>query len=79
MYSPDHPRSRWVCATTDWSNLALHHLLGNGSSAATADKKYHPQLIQVTRVNQLLSCEGKSCMFVINSSRYFQLQTISCV
>ncbi len=32
--STGHPRCRWVCFYTQiWRNLALHHLLTNGSSA----------------------------------------------
>ncbi len=57
-----------------WRNLALHHLLTNGSSAVngchqnerqTADKNI--TVIHKTTVHQLMSCELTSCMFVRNS------------
>ncbi len=60
-----------------WRNLALHHLLTNGSSTMNgcrqnesqrADKKHHnnPQVIHKIPVHKLMPCEVKSCMFVIN-------------
>ncbi len=62
-----------------WSILVLHCLLTSGSSAVNGCHqnessnslwKHHnyPQVIHMTPVHQLTSCEAKSCLFVINKS-----------
>ncbi len=62
-----------------WGNLALRHLLSNGSSAVNGCRqnespnswlKHHnnPQVIHTTPVHQLTSCEATRCMFVRNES-----------
>ncbi len=67
-----------------WRNLALHHLLTNGSSAVNGCRqnespnswlKHHnnSQVIHTTPVHQLISCEVKRCAFVKNKSKFLQI------
>ncbi len=62
-----------------WRNLAVHHLLTNGSSAVNGGRqnespnsclKNHNNLrvIHKTPVHQLTSCQEKCFIFVINTS-----------
>ncbi len=57
-------------------NLALHHLLTNGSSAVNGCRQKRVQtsdenntiIHNMTPVHQLTSCEAKRCVFIINKS-----------
>ncbi len=72
-----------------WRNVAIHHLLTNGSSAVNGCRqnespnsweKHHdnPQLIHTTPVHQLTSCDSKSRMFAWTNSSRFLLTSNHC-
>ncbi len=54
-----------------WRNVALYHLLTNGSSAVNGCRQNHhnnPQVIHTTQIHQLMSCEVESRIYVRNKS-----------